>query len=451
MPASDCGVTWDYIFVGAGPAALAAAYGLGRRSPARMLILDAGDRFSRRGCPGLKAQTCISCRKDNGCRVSEGVGGASAGFGNKLCHFPASQDVLSLVPHWARTEVIREAAELLGGTSGGRALSNVCELGLPETRKHYTSEILWREDYRRRLNAVINKVESLAEIRANTAVVALQREDRGGFRLQLDTGGSVNAENVVIASGRSGHILTRTVLRDVGVPFLERGPDIGIRLEAESRFFSDEFLYQTDPKYKFRWPDLGDGRTFCTCKGGSIVPVKHGSAYFADGAFESRDSGLTNLALMVRSLEPMSQGAVEEWCSRVNSMGNGSLLLTEIDVAADGPERLKEAVCDMIPWPSHSHQQMMRNLLDGTVSGRFCRMFALRCGQPAAVRVYGPAIDLYWPQPELGDGFLSPVPGLSIIGDAAGRSRGIVQAISSGLSWAKTEVYRNSLCAVANP
>jgi uncharacterized FAD-dependent dehydrogenase len=65
-------------------------------------------------------------------------------------------------------------------------------------------------------------------------------------------------------------------------------------------------------------------------------------------------------------------------------------------------------------------------------------MFDQASGE-GVVRIYGPAIDLYWPSPVLSSGFRTQIDGLSVIGDAAGVSRGIVQALVSGAAWALVE------------
>src|SRR3712207_5538283 len=89
-------MTWDYAFIGAGPASMVAASSIASGSAARVIVLEAGRPMRHRGCPGRKASNCTSCFGGL-CHVTQGIGGSSAIFGNKLCHFPASEGVRELI------------------------------------------------------------------------------------------------------------------------------------------------------------------------------------------------------------------------------------------------------------------------------------------------------------------------------------------------------------------
>ncbi|HSR06481.1 MAG TPA: hypothetical protein VLM42_04975, partial [Bryobacteraceae bacterium] len=113
-----------------------------------------------------------------------------------------------------------------------------------------------------------------------------------------------------------------------------------------------------------------------------------------------------------------------------------SLLLGEVNVTVR--TSLLE-ILDSVPvWPSQAHKSLMSELLDNVVGGKHVQMFKPTTSGEVA-RVYGPAVDLYWPSPVLSTGFRTEIDGLSVIGDATGLSRGIVQAITSGAAWAVVE------------
>ena len=79
------------IFIGAGVSNLIAANRLLDYSINDFIILEKGKLLNNRKCIAEKKMTCAFC--NNGCQTIEGVGGANAIHGNKLCYFPASNHV----------------------------------------------------------------------------------------------------------------------------------------------------------------------------------------------------------------------------------------------------------------------------------------------------------------------------------------------------------------------
>jgi uncharacterized protein len=424
---------WEYIFVGAGPAALVAAELLSKNSDCRILILEAGGPFKSRGCPGLRQRKCISCSGAD-CRVTMGIGGASAGFGNKFCEFPASPSVLSLIPSYLHPRV----NEIIAGWTGATANPGpvIPAIGsAASTRKFYDAYAVFRKQYRALMAELLSAMPKRVEIRYDAPVQNVVRSDRD-FELRLGSGELLLTRNLILATGRSGHRFGRDTLLSLGVPFRENNPDIGIRVEARDEAFSNSFFYQRDPKFKFGHGELSSSRTFCSCRGGSIVPVKFGKGYFADGAFINAHTGVTNVALMARANEVVDTELIDGWCRAVNAR-KGTLLLGEL--RASNPQSAAAAVLDTVPlWPSERHGQLMNELVENVVGGRQVHMFSWT-GTEITIRVYGPCVDLYWPAPALREGFLTEVEGFGVIGDAAGVSRGILQAMASGAAWALLE------------
>ena len=86
--------------------------------------------------------------------------------------------------------------------------------------------------------------------------------------------------------------------------------------------------------------------------------------------------------------------------------------------------------------PSKEHSVLMAKLLDQVVGGEFVELISRDLPANSRMKVFGPAIDLYWPRPFLNEGFKTSIEGVTVIGDAAGRSRGIYQALVAGTAWA---------------
>ena len=433
-----------YVFIGAGPSTLAAVNALAKADVGSILILDSGNQLSKRGCPGLRKKTCTACNGD-ACHVIEGIGGASAGFGNKMCHFPASDRVLSLIPDSVLPDVYRQVARLTGlDELVSTSSCNVVPHKGVATRKLYPADILGKTAYQEIISRLVAGMCPAVTVRDNVTVLDVEITANQHFRLAVSDGSYVETANLVIACGRAGHRFLRPVFRKLGVTYKENSPDIGIRLEADTDLFNDQFFYQNDPKYKFTHRTLGSSRTFCACKGGTIVPVKYGQGFFADGAFLDEPSGTTNMALMVRDKAGLEDRQIDEWCSSVNAQSSGSLLVAEVDLMTGSEENLTSAILDGMPWPTETHQTLMAELLANIVLGRYIKMFAPGLNKNNKVRIFGPSVDLYWPAPVLYQGFRTTTYGVSVIGDATGMSRGIVQALASGTGWALLEAERRA-------
>lgn len=418
-----------YAFIGAGPATLAAVSNLPRSIRERSIIVDQGRHKGRRICPELRSKSCSSCYGHN-CHVTSGVGGASANFGNKFCNFPASEGVKELMVDPSRFAYSSDASAVRS--------TNVFEYPNTPNRKVYDVSIARMDAYAHHMNDLISSVLETTEIREEFDVERIA-EARGAFSITSTDGCEIVASNVVIATGRSGHKAIRRWLKNLEVAFEENTPDIGVRIEVETATINKRFFYQDDPKFKYDFDGLGQGRTFCTCRGGMIVPVKFGAGFFADGAFAKKDTGRTNVALMARTHETHDPDSLEEWCHSTNSRSQDNLLHGEFALSGLTDRQLVENLLSLIPeGPTSKHKLVLSALADKLVNDERVGMFSggMRNG---TLRVYGPAIDRYWPRVELSRGFATRKRGLYVIGDAAGVSRGIVQAAAAGASWAATQ------------
>jgi uncharacterized protein len=304
-------------------------------------------------------------------------------------------------------------------------------------RKFYDSHVFFRREYRSLLGKLVSALPQNVKVRSEASVREVLQSGKD-FDLRLGSGESVQTRNLILATGRAGHRFMRVALSSLGAAFHENSADIGIRLEATDGSFSERFFYQPDPKFKFRHGALGNSRTFCSCRGGSVVPVQFGKGFFADGAFLNRPTGVTNVALMVRSQKVLDAESIDSWCDSVNTTNGRTLLLGEVRLST--ADTVATNILDTVPlWPSKVHRLLMKELLDNVVGGRHVDMFSWTAAE-RNVRVYGPCVDLYWPAPLLAEGFRTEVEGLSVIGDATGMSRGILQAMASGAAWALVEV-----------
>lgn len=220
-------------------------------------------------------------------------------------------------------------------------------------RKHYISEILLRGDFEQMILRLLLIPRERDLIRPNTAVTQIVRAGDSAFRLHTANGETINTQHVVLGCGRSSHAFLRRAFASLGVTWEQPHQDVGIRLEAPSSLFTEDFTYQGDPKYKFVHSPYGTSRTFCGCHGGIIVPVKFGHSFYADGAFGDHYTDSSNLAFMVRSRETLATQALEEWCTAMNTSAGGSLLLGKVPLGFTEVRELVSTIMALVPlWPT---------------------------------------------------------------------------------------------------
>jgi hypothetical protein len=364
-----------------------------------------------------------------------------------LCYFPASNRILEYFDEEVVNSSSRYLDQLLSPHFDSRLSQSEpdqpAELAVNapfSATKHYVSDVLLSKDFESLTQELLYRPRLAGLIRLNTPVTEIVKLPTSGFRVACGANATLDADHVVLGCGRTSHRFLERVFADLGIEWKHNLPDVGIRLEAPRDLFTREFTYQVDPKYKFEHLPYGTSRTFCGCDGGIIVPVKFGRSFYADGAFGEKFTDSSNFALMVRSERPLSIYDLERWCSAVNASARGTLLLGEVPLEGTDRKQLAAAILALVPqWPTEDHRFIVSELLALTL-GDHVTLFRHSGKGSAVVKVYGPAIDLYWPRPKLARGLGTSVDGLFVLGDVTGVSRGFVQAMVSGAAWAITHL-----------
>ena len=250
--------------------------------------------------------------------------------------------------------------------------------------------------------------------------------------------------------GRKGFSFLQGLMDRLDVPYLDNIVDIGLRLEMrEANYPIVQDFY--DPKFHF--PQKV--RTFCTNSGRAyVVKEKYespdGRPYFSVNghAFSERGEprGLVNFALLktVRFTEPLASG--QEFAQMLGQqamlMGGGQPLMQRVGDFRLGKrskaETFNDDLYDFAPtlasctpgdialaMPSKILRAIWRSmkLLDTIIPGVL---------HPSTVMYY-PEIKLYGNKPRFIDGTFQARPGIWMIGDGAGTSRGITAAWASGI------------------
>ena len=279
--------------------------------------------------------------------------------------------------------------------------------------------------------------ETVQDVRESDRVVVTDRREIG-------------YESLVVAPGRRGFAFLQQLMDRLDVPYVDNVVDIGLRLEMRAQNYPIVQDYY-DPKFIF--PQKV--RTFCTNSGKAyVVKEKYEGrgrqGYFSINghAFSERGkaSGLVNFAMLktVRFTEPLASGQefAEMLGEQAMLMGGGQPLMQRVGDFRLGKRSKAESftgdLYDFAPtlpsctpgdialaMPAKILRAIWRSmkLLDTIIPGVL---------HPSTVMYY-PEIKLYGNKPRFIDESFQAKPGIWMIGDGAGTSRGITAAWASGI------------------
>jgi len=414
--------TYDLVIVGTGPAGLGAAFAHTEARPrASVLLIDS----SSTSTGGL----CNDCKMNFTFPIGFPLEHWDAATADRLLEKVQAHLRPQILPR-RNLGVYGRRAEKLGvqllevrqshlGTDGGVRLVH---------------ELV--DDLRGR-GASFALGETVTDVRPTDRLVVTDRREIGYRAL-------------VVAPGRRGFAFLQSLMDRLSVPYVDNVVDIGLRLETKAQGYPIVADYY-DPKFLF--PQKV--RTFCTNSGKAyVVKEKYsgrtGRDYFSVNghAFSERGhaSGLVNFALLktVRFTEPLASGQefAEMLGQQAMLMGGGQPLMQRVGDFRLGKRSKAESftgdLYDFEPtlggctpgdialaMPAKILRAIWRSmkLLDTIIPGVL---------HPSTIMYY-PEIKLYGNRPRFLDASFQARPGIWMIGDGAGTSRGITAAWASGI------------------
>jgi uncharacterized FAD-dependent dehydrogenase len=297
----------------------------------------------------------------------------------------------------------------------------------------------------------------LAELAAQGVAAALGEtvvDVRPALHVIVTDRREIGYGSLVVAPGRKGFSFLRSLMDSLGVAYTDNVVDIGLRLEMREGCYPIVHDYY-DPKFLF--PQKV--RTFCTNSGKAfVVKEKYdgpgGRPWFSVNghAFSQRGeaSGLVNLAMLktVRFTEPLASGLdfAEMLGQQAMLMGGGQPLMQRVGDFRLGKrskaESFNDDLYDFAPTLSSCTPgdialampaKILRaiwnsmKLLDTIIPGVL---------HPSTIMYY-PEIKLYGNRPRFMYDSFQAEPGIWMVGDGAGTSRGITAAWASGIRAAR--------------
>jgi uncharacterized FAD-dependent dehydrogenase len=260
----------------------------------------------------------------------------------------------------------------------------------------------------------------------------------------------ITFDNLVVAPGRGGFSFLQDIMNSIGVAYRDNVVDIGLRIETKEERYPIVRDYY-DPKFLFPKKT----RTFCTnSRSAHVVQERYGDEesgywYSVNGHAWSSSrpaNGLANFAMLktVTLTAPLASG--QAYASMLGKqaalLGGGKPIMQRVGDFRLGKRSFTESftgdLYDFEPTlPSCTPGDIGLSAPAKVLNALWNGMKLLDTIVPGLLHpstiMYYPEIKLYANRPTFADSHFRAAPGIYLIGDGAGTSRGITAAWASGL------------------
>lgn len=444
---------FQVVIIGAGPAGIFAALTLTQAGVDRILMVEQGRSINHR---------CNSRKPD----ILTGWGGAGAFSDGKLTLSPEVGGFLGeLIPPERLAAALDRSDRLWldfgapdeifgGGPDQIEAFQLQARLAgmsfVPSPVRHIGTETC-----RSLLSAIQAHLSDRCEIRTGTRAREILAREGVLEGVRLEDGRVVKAETVICAPGRVGNEWMRRQADALGLARRPNPVDIGVRLEAPAAILTPltEVFYESKLIYYTATFD-DKVRTFCMNPFGEVVVEKAGDLISVNGhSYAKKRTNNTNFALLVSATftepfdDPVAYG--RSIAKLANLLGGGVIVQRLGDLQAgrrSTEERLERCLTRptlaqatpgdlsfVLPYRILKDIMEMIEAMDRITPGLADRHTLL----------YGVEVKFYSQRVELSPDLETAIPGLFVIGDGAGITRGLLQASASGIIAAEAALARS--------
>lgn len=336
--------TYDVAIIGGGIGGLMTAYRLITTNNAlKIVLIDSGKPLDKRVCPASKGQPCVHCQT---CAITNGMAGAGAfsdgkfnigtAYGGTLTQELGESVAMSYINQVDDTlRVFAEDYPDLYTSNDElklKCLQNNLQLLDMDVRhlgtdKNYTT-----------MMSLINYLEQRIEIKTETECDAIYRnKTNDGFMLST-THGWLNANKVVVATGRSGATFVKKLCNAFKVEIEANSVDIGVRVEMKDMIWREFSSKIYEPKILCRTKTYGDNcRMFCFNQGGIVSAENNHGIITANGhsfADHTKKTDNCNFAILssIHFTEPFNQPTeyAENISRLANMIGDGNVIVQKL-------------------------------------------------------------------------------------------------------------------------
>ncbi|MCK5074832.1 MAG: hypothetical protein KAR38_00585, partial [Calditrichia bacterium] len=281
--------------------------------------------------------------------------------------------------------------------------------------------------------------------------------ENDGFTLNTTFDGNYKkykCKYLIVAPGRQGAYWWRSQAKKLGIPTRFGRIDVGVRVEMNRKFYDPVTSVVYDPKFKLVTKRHSDRvRTFCTNPGGRVRTENYGPFKLVNGdALSGKRTNNTNFALInsVGLTKPFSDSTeFGRFIAHIFSLlGGNKPIMQRVGDFREGRRSkaksfnsfsyhfdeciptLKAVAGDIsLGFPARIMDNLWETLktLDKIVPGVL---------HPSTI-LYAPEIKFFDTKYDTSKYLETPVKGIFLAGDGAGKSRGIVGAAITGIITAR--------------
>lgn len=457
---------FDAVIIGGGIGGLMAAYRLRKNCPAmKIAITERGNVLEKRHCPAGKDKTCIHCKT---CSITSGFAGAGAFSDGKFNLGTAYGGTLG---------------EELGDDTANRYIGEVdnilneyCTSGIPEVYesndelrlkciqnnlrlldmnvKHLGTD----NNYITMQNLINAIAESGTELFAGYDCERVEKKG-SGYRLYFAGKECLEADNIIIATGRAGANFVSGFCRENGVNMSSNHIDIGVRVEMKDIIWREFSSKIYEPKILYKTKTFEDRcRMFCFNQGGLVSAENNHGIITANGhsyAQADKKTDNCNFAILssIRFTEPFDQPTeYAESISRLaNMIGKGNVLVQRFGDLIRGrrtnDHRLSQNT--VTPTLKATAGDISLVLPHRILTNIIETVYALDKVAPGTANddtlLYGCESKYYSIRPHFMNNKFELIDGVYIIGDGSGICRGLSQSGAMGIYVADCITGNNNL------
>lgn len=452
----------DVLIIGAGPAGIFTAMEMIKKgSTKKIMIVEKGQPIERRACPKSKTKKCVNCKPY--CHITTGFSGAGAFSDGKLSlSTDVGGDFPSLVGESIAEELIKYADEIylefgadthVEGVGNPEAVKEIrmraIQAGLKLVDcpiRHLGTEKAQHIYYSIEQFLLENGVEMLFGVECNDLVL----EDsvcRGAIVTINDKEEKIDAESVVVATGRRGAEWLEKLCTEHDIAHEPGTVDIGVRVEVRNEIMEkvNEVLYESK-LIGYPQPFKNKVRTFCQNPGGFVSQENYDNdlAVVNGHSYKELKSNNTNLAILVSHNFSVPFNQPIEYAQKVgelaNMLGAGHILVQRFGDILDGkrtwqkeldrsnlkptlPDAVAGDITAAMPYRAMTNIINFIKALDHVVPG-----FA-----STETLLYSPELKFYSNRVKMDEQLTTSIKGLYCLGDSSGWTRGLMMASAMGV------------------
>ncbi len=452
----------NILIIGAGPAGIFTALEMVKNKTNKKIVLvEKGQPIEKRHCPKDKTKTCVNCKPY--CHITTGFSGAGAFSDGKLS---LSYEVGGDLPELIGVNVAEEtidytdkiylefgADEKVEGVGNKKEIKDIRTKAIQAGLKlvdcpirHLGTEKAQEIYFEIEKYLQNNGVELIFGYEC-TDVIVENNKCTGAYLSNGKEEITVNADKVIIATGRRGADWLETICEKHNVEHAPGTVDIGVRVEVRNEImeYVNDVLYESK-LVGYPLPFKNKVRTFCQNPGGFVSQENYDNnlAVVNGHSYKELKSDNTNLSILCSHnfTHPFNQpiAYAKKVGELTNMLGAGHILVQRFGDILDGkrtwekelarsnikptlPDAVAGDITAAMPYRAMINIINFMKAVDHVVPG-----FAA-----TETLLYSPELKFYSNRIKMDNKFNTNIENLHCLGDSSGWTRGLMMASVMGV------------------